>query len=304
MNTEKQRQCRRDDARLTESGNARSEQLLVVPTESLTNREWLPGELLSGSERQRPSWYLDMKYQTCSPAVFKCACGTYIIIVPKHGVPKENHMNDDVAKVNGSDPPNITRHFPPWKRVWVQGYLTPPSKYVSHLPPPHPHLPPSPPHKRSMWEVGSVMKPLGYMELSMCNSFSSLYCTREVKPPLSQPLRPINRKQKMFNAMHRYCYEGIGKGSKVHPYRSKVTGVIMCQAVDRTIVLGNTIIIIDTWVHCDTQSVLWYQHVLLSVSKVGPKVCIVLEASEGQKCITTIRSNKRHVDVSTHMTWL
>ena len=39
-----------DDARLTESGNARTEQLLVVPTESLTNREWLPGELLNGSE--------------------------------------------------------------------------------------------------------------------------------------------------------------------------------------------------------------------------------------------------------------
>ena len=65
MDTEKQRQRRRDDARLTESGNARSEQLLVVPTESLTNREWLPGELLSGSERRRPGWFLDMKYQTC-----------------------------------------------------------------------------------------------------------------------------------------------------------------------------------------------------------------------------------------------
>ena len=41
MDTEKQRQRRRDDARLTESGNARSKQLLVVPTESLTNRVWL-----------------------------------------------------------------------------------------------------------------------------------------------------------------------------------------------------------------------------------------------------------------------
>jgi len=50
MGTEKQRQCRRNDARLTENRNARIEQLLVVPTESLTNREWLPGELLSGSE--------------------------------------------------------------------------------------------------------------------------------------------------------------------------------------------------------------------------------------------------------------
>jgi len=65
MDTEKQRQCRRDDSRLTKSGNARSEQLLVVPTESLTHREWLPGELLSGSEHRRPDWYLDMKYQTC-----------------------------------------------------------------------------------------------------------------------------------------------------------------------------------------------------------------------------------------------
>ena len=41
MHTEKQRQRRRDDARLTESGNASSEQLLVVSTESLTNRVWL-----------------------------------------------------------------------------------------------------------------------------------------------------------------------------------------------------------------------------------------------------------------------
>jgi len=37
MDTEKQRQCRCDDAWLTESGNARSEQLLVMP-ELLTNR--------------------------------------------------------------------------------------------------------------------------------------------------------------------------------------------------------------------------------------------------------------------------
>ena len=42
MDTEKERQRRRYDARLTESGNARSEQLnLVVATESLTNRAWL-----------------------------------------------------------------------------------------------------------------------------------------------------------------------------------------------------------------------------------------------------------------------
>jgi len=61
MDTEKQRQRRRDDSRLADSGDARSEQLLVMPTESLlTNGEWLSGELLSGSERQTPSWFLDM----------------------------------------------------------------------------------------------------------------------------------------------------------------------------------------------------------------------------------------------------
>jgi len=50
MDTEKQRQHRCDNARLTESGNARSEELFVRSTDSLTNREWLPGELLSESE--------------------------------------------------------------------------------------------------------------------------------------------------------------------------------------------------------------------------------------------------------------
>ena len=50
MDTEKQRQHRRDDMRLTESGNTKSEQLLMMLTELMTNREWLPGELLSGLE--------------------------------------------------------------------------------------------------------------------------------------------------------------------------------------------------------------------------------------------------------------
>ena len=63
MDTEKQRQHRHDGARLTESGNARREQLLVVPTlESLPNRQRLLGELLGGSEHRRPGWFLDMKY--------------------------------------------------------------------------------------------------------------------------------------------------------------------------------------------------------------------------------------------------
>jgi len=65
MDTEKQRQLRRDDARLTESRNARSKQLFMMLTESLTNREWLPGELLSELERRRAGWVLDMKDQTC-----------------------------------------------------------------------------------------------------------------------------------------------------------------------------------------------------------------------------------------------
>ena len=55
MDIEKQRQHRRDNVRLTENGNARNEQLLVVPTEFG----------LSGSERRRPSCFLDMKYRTC-----------------------------------------------------------------------------------------------------------------------------------------------------------------------------------------------------------------------------------------------
>jgi len=57
MDTEKQRRCRHGDVRPTESRNARSEQLLMMPTESPTTREWLPGELLSESERQRPGGF-------------------------------------------------------------------------------------------------------------------------------------------------------------------------------------------------------------------------------------------------------
>jgi len=58
MDTEKERQRRHHDARLTESENARSEQLLVVPTESLTNRVWL--EWIRTSKARL---VLDMKYQ-------------------------------------------------------------------------------------------------------------------------------------------------------------------------------------------------------------------------------------------------
>jgi len=58
MDTEKQRQCRRDDARLTESGNARSEQLNTRGAYRVTNQQSLA--CLSGSERRRPGWFLDM----------------------------------------------------------------------------------------------------------------------------------------------------------------------------------------------------------------------------------------------------
>ena len=55
-NIEEQRQCRRNDKRLTESGNTRNEQLLVMPTEQLTNWECLPGEPLNGSECNSKAW--------------------------------------------------------------------------------------------------------------------------------------------------------------------------------------------------------------------------------------------------------
>jgi len=48
IDTKKQRQHSHNNARLTESGNTRSEQLLVMPTELLTDSEWLPWKLLTG----------------------------------------------------------------------------------------------------------------------------------------------------------------------------------------------------------------------------------------------------------------
>jgi len=58
MDTKKQRQRRRDDTRLTESGNARSEQLNTRGTYSVANQQNLA--CLSGSERRRSGWFLDM----------------------------------------------------------------------------------------------------------------------------------------------------------------------------------------------------------------------------------------------------
>jgi len=63
MDTEKQRQRRCNDARLTESGNVRSEQLTTRGAYRVANQQSLA--CLSGSECRRHSWFLDMKYQTC-----------------------------------------------------------------------------------------------------------------------------------------------------------------------------------------------------------------------------------------------
>jgi len=63
MDTKKQRQRRRDDTRLTENRNAKSEQLNTHGAYRVTNQQSLA--CLSGSERRRPGWFLDKKYQTC-----------------------------------------------------------------------------------------------------------------------------------------------------------------------------------------------------------------------------------------------
>ena len=52
-----------DNVRLTESGNARSEQQIMMYTESLINREWMPGECLSGSVHKRPGCSFRYKYR-------------------------------------------------------------------------------------------------------------------------------------------------------------------------------------------------------------------------------------------------
>ena len=48
--TAEQRQQKCDNIRLIKSGHARSEQLFMMPTELLTDWEWLLGEPLSGSD--------------------------------------------------------------------------------------------------------------------------------------------------------------------------------------------------------------------------------------------------------------
>jgi len=73
MDTEKQRQRRHNDVRLTESGNARSEQLNTHGAYRVANQQSLA--CLSGSECRRPGQFLDMKYQTCFCWKYFVNCG-------------------------------------------------------------------------------------------------------------------------------------------------------------------------------------------------------------------------------------
>ena len=82
MDTEKQRQRRRDDARLTESGNARSEQLNTRGAYRVANQQNLA--CLSGSECRRPGWFLDMKYQTCFLKVISFFVLTFLLPSPPY----------------------------------------------------------------------------------------------------------------------------------------------------------------------------------------------------------------------------
>jgi len=85
MDTEKQRQRRRDDVRLTENGNARSKQLNTRGAYRVANQQSLAW--LSGSERRRPGWFLDMKYQTCSIKTYTSTsvrCSIAQILFPYH----------------------------------------------------------------------------------------------------------------------------------------------------------------------------------------------------------------------------
>jgi len=69
MDTEKQMQRRHDDARLTESGDTRSEQLLLVPSAyRVANQQRMAARrALEWIGASKPGWFLDMKYHTCSP---------------------------------------------------------------------------------------------------------------------------------------------------------------------------------------------------------------------------------------------
>jgi len=77
MDTEEQRQrsCRGGDARLTKSGNARSEQLLMMPTESLTMQQRIVDKRALEWIGMSEVWlvFRYIKYQTCSAKFFLMA---------------------------------------------------------------------------------------------------------------------------------------------------------------------------------------------------------------------------------------
>ena len=77
MDIEKQRQRRRDDARLTESGNARSEQLNTRGAYTVASANQQSLACLSGSQRRRPGWFLDMEFQTEPLGQKKCFVWPY-----------------------------------------------------------------------------------------------------------------------------------------------------------------------------------------------------------------------------------
>ena len=111
MDTENQRQCRRDDARLTESGNARSEQLITRGAYRVAIQQSLA--CLSGSERRRPGWFLDMKYQTCLAADAFLSCSLPSITeqqVSPHRLPMQYWLKNHRLSSNIPRTPTILRN--------------------------------------------------------------------------------------------------------------------------------------------------------------------------------------------------
>ena len=65
MDTKKQRQSRCDDVRLTESGNAKSEQIATCDACRAANRLRMAARGALEWNVRRSGWFLGMKYQTC-----------------------------------------------------------------------------------------------------------------------------------------------------------------------------------------------------------------------------------------------
>jgi len=68
MDTEKQRQRRRDDARLTKSGTPEANSYLwcLAPTDRVSSQQRMAaGRALEWIGVSKPGWFLDKKYHTC-----------------------------------------------------------------------------------------------------------------------------------------------------------------------------------------------------------------------------------------------